>query len=482
MQTKTLLVPLVFLFLSLSSFSWAASVFDPLAQAYGDPKTYETGFDILSIPSGGLYASMGGHSAAVDYDSSFLQGNAAVTSVVPGSEIIGSYDNWSASSSLINIIYKINIPKMQRLGLAVFGTAYLVPFLSQETITGSVTTGTSGFYSEWLAGLNMSYNFIPGLASNVFSMGINIKATFRALPYGVDGSSRGSIAVMGDWGILGKFNLGKFYSAPDPNFSIGFSLRNLGEELSDNPDPLPSDAILSVAWKPLAFMSFSLDFFAGYNLLDFTDFDFQRMGGSFNMYFQIVPAFAIQAGTTITGSELPSLNVGLLFRQKLIDFGLTYSFNLNNVADTTLIGFYVKGKLSSSGRAEKIYLSQAFYGKALQAYEAKDYNTALADLDKALVADPYMREALKLRDTIKNLMANQGSTDKQQLNKTVKSFTNNTYNQASGSANDTAAASSSSAGSAAPPAANANQPAANKNQNGAFLQNTFGGGNNLFDF
>ncbi|MCL2266503.1 MAG: UPF0164 family protein, partial [Treponema sp.] len=238
------------------------SIADYLSAIYGiDDNAGLTAFPILNIPMGGRSEGMAGAFAAVSDDASFLEFNPAGSSMLQNSEFALFHNNWIADSKIESISYT---NRFNNFGFAAGGKWLYLPF-TEYNIYGERVSG--GYYSEGVAILNASYNFLSSYYFYGLSLGINLKGAFRIMPdftddfdnvIGGSGMSQSAIMAMADIGLLTRFDFLKGFAAREKNTSAALVIRNLGPPALD--EPLPTSATLAVSYKPLRPLTIAIDF------------------------------------------------------------------------------------------------------------------------------------------------------------------------------------------------------------------------------
>ena len=273
--------PSVFLAILLAATARAVSadtssdLYQLISNTLGiDPNAGVTTFGSLLIPMGGLEEGMGTAYSAVCKDSSYFESNPAASSLLDDTELSVFHNQWIADTKIEGLVYTI---RYKNLGIGVGGKWLYVPFPATDQFGDRVG---AGYYSESMAGFNVSYDFFPGFYSSGLSAGATVKLAYRAMPVvnysyydtmtdqsvTVTTDNNSALGVMIDGGLLSRFNFAKFYSSRDKNFSVALAFSNLGPPVQG--DPLPTDATFGLAYSPLRPWTLSFDITKPIDLLD----------------------------------------------------------------------------------------------------------------------------------------------------------------------------------------------------------------------
>jgi tetratricopeptide (TPR) repeat protein len=375
------------------------SMTDYLKDLYGiDDNAGLTAFPVLNIPLGGRAEGMAGSFAAVADDISFLEWNPAGSSMLARSELAFFHNNWIADTKIEGAAFA---SRLGDLGFAAGGKWLYTPF-TEYTMYGDRVS--KGYYSEAVATLNGSFNFLSGYYFSGVSLGVNLKGAFRFVPDFSDSDDRdnktGSLVsgsgreqsaamAMADIGLLTRINFLKFYNSRERNLSFALVLRNLGPPTGG--DPLPAVAVAGLAWKPLRPV-----------LLSF-DWSFPVNTGDFGLSEQ--PYWAAGLSARITG--FLSMRGGLLARQgnaritlgsevNLEKFSLDLNYTLDLLTQLTplnRVSLGVRFNLGDQGRADREAEAEALYLEGLRAYAQGEPEEAQRQWEEALKVDPRFEPA-----------------------------------------------------------------------------------------
>lgn len=190
-------------------------------------------------------------------DIGFLNDNPAVSSRLNLSEISFFHNNYIADVAMETIAFT---RRNEDFGYGIQGKWLHVGFTA---VNDWAERKGKGIYSEFILTNNFSYNFLRSFDFSGISLGANINLGYRNVPEDiyltVTDKDQSALAIFGDIGLLTEFNFLKFYSSRGRNFSIGLSLKNIGKEFIDEPDPLPSSANAGIAYSPFEFLTLSYD-------------------------------------------------------------------------------------------------------------------------------------------------------------------------------------------------------------------------------
>jgi hypothetical protein len=225
-----------------------------------DPYSGLTTFRSLLVPMGGLAEGLGTAYTAVARDSSYFEANPAASSCLDFTEMAVFHNNWIGDSKIEGAVYTI---RYKGLGFGAAGKWLYLPFIAYDDFG---ETSGAGYYSEAMAGFNLSYNLFPGYYFNGVAVGATGKLAYRSMPTVDDGATAGNsgLGIMLDAGLLTRFNFLKLYSARAKNCSVGLAVKNIGPPVLG--DPLPTLATFGLAYSPLRPVVISLDLSKPINL------------------------------------------------------------------------------------------------------------------------------------------------------------------------------------------------------------------------
>lgn len=353
-----------------------------------DPNTGLTVFPLLRMPMGGKYEGMGTALTAMTPDASAMAANPASTSFLSYTELSFSHNNWIADSSLEGILYAL---RRNNLGLGFGGKFWYVPFTAYNG--WGEPTGT-GYPMEAIATMNISYTFFSSYYFRGVSLGLNLKAGYRHIP-GNLAADQALLALMGDVGVLTKFNLFKFYVSRDKNFGLGATLKNLGF-VNRGPDPLPSEAAAGISYSPWRPVTVTFDFNYPFTLST-TPAEEWYLSSGLNVDF--TSFFSAQAGFTYRGAN-PRVSIGGEINLDNVAVVTNYTLDLTTQFDSfDRFSLQAKLKLGDEGRYEKQQRVDELYTAGLQAYAAGNIEKALDYWEALLRIDSAFQPARELMET-----------------------------------------------------------------------------------
>ncbi|MDR2313880.1 MAG: UPF0164 family protein [Spirochaetaceae bacterium] len=396
MKKRVLLPGILFLFFCLSAEAWDFDndTYGSLSDIYKtDENAGLTSFPVLLIPMGGRSEGMGTAFAALADDLTFIEWNPAGSSMLGFTELGFFHNNWIADTKLESIVFA---SRFNDLGYGA-GIKWLYTPFSEYNMYGDRVS--KGYYSEMVASLNVSYNFLAGYYFSGVSVGATVKGAFRFMPDYTDaddmgnnegelisgsGLSQSAAMAMVDLGALTRFNLFKFYNAREKNTSAALVIRNLGPPAKN--EPLPTSLTAALAYKPLRPLTLSFDFTLPLNMQD--------IGLSEKPYWA--------AGTNVQITDFLSMRAGLLGRYggyrftfgSAINLGkisldVNYSLDLlTQITPLNRISLGARFSFGDQGRQEKSEQVDSLYLSGLEAYTDGNYEQAKSYWEEALDINP----------------------------------------------------------------------------------------------
>jgi len=399
----------VCLFLSALSRVWAAddshdrygNIADYLNKIYGiDDNAGLTAFPILNIPFGGRAEGMIAFSALAD-DVSFIELNPAGSSMLEKSELAFFHNNWIADTKIEGVAYTT---RFGNLGIAAGAKILYMPFTEYNMYGERVS---NGYYSEGVAILNVSYNFLSGYYFGGLSVGVNVKGAYRIMPDYTDnfdkiirgsGRSQSAVMAMADVGLLTRFNLLKFYSSREKNASVAIVARNLGPPVKD--DPLPTVLSAAISYKPIRPLSFAFDFYYPLNLKDVTLSE--QPYGAIGFAVNITNFLSMRAGVMLkAGSSRVSVGTAVNLKKIAIDVNYTLDL-LSQLQPLNRISLGIRFDLGDRGRRLAADQIEELYLLGLEAYSQGNYADARLCWEEALRLDPRYDPARESLDMLNN--------------------------------------------------------------------------------
>ena len=382
--TKALFMPA----LSLYAQDYWGDIAEFMNGIYGvDSNTGLTAFPVLHVPMGGRSEGMAGAFAAISDDISFLEFNPAGSSMLEKSEFAFFHNNWVADTNLEGIAYTT---RFGNLGLAAGAKWLYTPFSEYNHYGDRVS---SGYYSEGVAILNLSYNLFPDYYFSGVSVGVNFKGAFRLVPDFTDnfdnilkgsGMDQSTAMGMADVGILTRFNLFKFYTARENNMSVALVARNLGPPAQG--EALPTVFNAAIAYKPIRPLIISFDFFYPFNLMDYTLSELPY--GAFGLSVQVANFLSMRAGLMVkAGTSRFTIGSAIIIDNIALDINYTLDLltqfqPLNRISLGVRFNFGDKGRKQISDKLDELYLL------GMEAYSRGNIADAKLCWEEALNIDP----------------------------------------------------------------------------------------------
>ncbi|HCC36135.1 MAG TPA: hypothetical protein DEQ14_00150 [Treponema sp.] len=387
------------------------SIADYLDGVYGiDDNAGLTAFPVLNVPMGGRSEGMASAFTAVCDDISFIEYNPAGSSMLARSEMAFFHNNWIADTKVEGAIFASRI---KNLGLS-GGAKWLYTPFTEYNIYGERVS--KGYYSEAVAILNASYNFLAGYYFSGFSLGVNLKGAFRFVPDFTDnqdniiagsGRSQSAAMAMGDIGALTRFNLFKFYNSRENNMSAALVLRNAGPPALD--DPLPTVICAAIAYKPIRPLLFSFDFTMPLNMADpaLSEKPYFSVGTALN----VTGFLSMRAGILLkAGSTRLAVGSAITFDKIALDINYTLDL-LTQLQPLNRISVGVRFDLGDQGRQTITERVNSLYLTGLDAYSRGRYAEARSCWEAALTLNPRFDPAIESLKVLDGLEAVQHRID-----------------------------------------------------------------------
>ncbi|MDR0876852.1 MAG: UPF0164 family protein [Treponema sp.] len=396
------------------------SISDYLDGVYGaDNNAGLTAFPVLNVPLGGRSEGMGSSFAAVSDDISFIEYNPAGSSLLSRSEMAFFHNNWIADTKIEGAVFAT---RLGNLGLAGGAKWLYTPFTEYNMYGDRVS---KGYYSEVVAILNGSYNFLSGYYFSGVSVGASIKGAFRFVPdyssaddlsnyqgelVSGSGLAQSAAMAMADIGALTRFDFGKFYYAREKNTSAALVIRNLGPPSRD--ESLPTAIIAALSYKPLRPLLFSFDFSIPINMTDImlSEKPYWAAGAAVN----ITSFLSMRTGLLFKGGNI-RLAFGSAVNLDKISVDVNYSLDLltqmqplNRVSLAIRFNLGDHGRQKLSGEVDSLYLS------GLDAYSRGNVEEAQSYWEDALRLNPKFDPAREGLEMIRQAQAVQQRIDDMQ--------------------------------------------------------------------
>lgn len=346
-----------------------------------------TSFRSLLIPIGGRPESLGNAFTGLSDDASYINYNAAASSILSDTQACVYHNSWIADSKMETFAYTTRI---DNFGFGVQAGCFYLPFTEYNIFGERVN---ASYYSETNIAANISYNFLAGYDFKGLALGASIKSAFRSMPdytnndtdaiIPLSGLAQSGIALMADIGMMMQFNFLKFFASRTPNVRIGVSVQNLGAGITgigsnkgvQLDDPLPTYVGAGMSCQFLPVITATFDIKQPFNLQHPDEYEmFSFSGGlilAFTKNFNLLLGTEFKGGNPrfSTGAEFQLSNARLNFNYTL---DLTSSFNPIN-----RISISAKILLGDRGRAQRQKMIDELYSKGLDYYANAQWEEAI---------------------------------------------------------------------------------------------------------
>lgn len=363
-----------------------------------DPNEGLTTFLSSLVPVGGSAESMGMAFTAVADDASFLDFNPAASAIQDQTQFAFYHNNWIADTRIEAAVYTM---RFGGLGLSFGGKWLYLPFPEYDDFAGRVAVG---YYSEAIGIVNASLHLFPGYYFYGIAVGANAKIAWRGMPDYTDdngnlvagsGLGQSAIAIMGDFGIMTRFNLLKAYSSRDKNFSVGLALKNLGPPIRD--EPMPTVATVGVAYNFLKPIMVSGDFSVPINLVNLALSE--RPYWSVGYRMTITDFWKLQAGFLVKGTN-PRISVGAVIDFSPLTLEVNYTLDLTTqFAPLNRMSIEARFDMGDLGRSVRMARAEEYYLLGLDEYAAGNLELAIQYWNESLSLNPFFDPARENRDT-----------------------------------------------------------------------------------
>ncbi len=363
-----------------------------------------TAFPTLWVPLGGKYEGMGTAYTAVSDDISYLQSNPSASSTLEYTELAFSHNDWIADTNMEGALFTM---RLDDLGIGVGGKFLYVPFTEYDAWGERVS---KGYYSESVATINISYNFLSNYYFYGLAVGSNIKLAYRHVPESIY-SGQSALMAMIDVGTLTRFNLLKFYSSRDKNFSIGAVVKNLGPQVLD--DPLPTSITVGISYSPIQPLTLACDIDVPFSFWP-DEYPAEELSLAVGIDVQMTSFFSIQSGFLYKGGN-PRVSLGTVLDLKKVSFTVNYTLDLTTQVGTMdRFSIMATLHLGDRGRTERQDKVDEYYTAGLELYANGDLYKAIYYWELALDLDEDFTPAkemismaehkLKLAEEMENIM------------------------------------------------------------------------------
>ncbi len=409
---------IVLAILTISTLVWAEGN-DAYASAsdwFGvDPNAGQNSFLILTIPSGGKFEGMATAHTAVALDWGYMEANPAAGSFIPRTMLSFSHVDWIADSALETAAFTFRPEKNEDIGLG-FALKFLhVPFTGYNDWGSQYSTGASsaaGWYTELIATSSFSYNFGRKFNFGGVSVGSSLKVGYRGVSAALE-PGQSAVSLMGDIGVMTRFNVLKHFASREMNFGVGLTIKNLGAEFIDNADPLPTFASLGISYMPIRPITLALDF-----------------NYPFNLNGEVAEKFSFAFGLNAEIAEFLSAHTGILIKTGKPRFTIGADVALRNltvVANYTLdlttrlemfdrMSVAIKVDMDTVKQLIQRDDVQSYYLDGLGAYADGDLVEAIKYWEDCLKIDPTFtpagemiktaRETLRIKEELRGNASN----------------------------------------------------------------------------
>jgi hypothetical protein len=219
---------------------------------------------------------------------------------------------------------------------------------------------------------------------------------------------------MADVGLQTRFNILKYFSSREKNFSLGVSLKNVGTEFINDPDPLPTALSTGIAYSPIRPLTWAFDVNYPFNLDGTAAEDISYATG---MDVSLTPFLSVQSGFLLK-TGLPRFSVGSSFDMEKFSITANYTLDLTtqfNKLDRFSLSLRLN--LGDFGRMSRHEKAQLLYLEGLRSYANGDINGAIDLWEECLSYREDFTPAIEMIETgRKTLDLNQ----RIQLNQTVE--------------------------------------------------------------
>jgi len=379
----------------------AAAVILGTTSMFGDDfQVYDnegrTVFRSLLIPSGGRSEGMGTAFTGLSDDVSFFEYNPAASSLLKETEAAAFHNSWIADSSVETLAFT---QRSNDLGYGVMAKCFYVPFTEYDFFGRELNTS---YYTESVAMLNLSYNFLHGYSFKGIALGTNLKGALRTIPDYADdstgtvtagsGLTQSAVAFLADVGVLMRFNLLKLYSSREPNFSLGFAATNLGTAFTGldgtftNDEAVPTRLAFGIAYRIMQPVVMTFEFQQPVNLKNLSESEHYAAGTGIDVQF--TDFFSVQGGFLLKGAN-PRFSLGAQYNlTEKLTMNVNYTYDITSSFDPlNRISLTLKTHLGDRGRAKVQEEVDMYYLLGIDYYTQGNLDMAIELWEKALSLD-----------------------------------------------------------------------------------------------
>ena len=382
------------------SISDAGYAMGDLFSSMTDPNEGTSSFRSLLIPFGGRTESLGNAYTGLCDDISYLCFNPAAGAIQKETQVALFHNAWIADSKLESLAFTTRFKKIPHLSYGGYISCFYLPF-TEYNLFGDRLQGS--YYTESIAAINASYNFLAGYDFKGFALGFTFKTSWRGVPDFTDndsnaiikfsGLSQSGIAFMSDFGLVLQFNFLKYFASREPNVRIGFAAQNIGVGFTGLgsktglklDDPLPTSLSAGISVKFFPFLTVSADIKQPFNLFNLADY--QLFSICAGVDFAFTDSFSLLAGLELKGGN-PRLSVGGEFDYKQMRVNLNYTLDLTtSMNPVNRISISGKLLLGDRGRAKVQEQIDKLYAEGLVYYYSSEWEKAIETWEKVLEID-----------------------------------------------------------------------------------------------
>jgi len=396
---KALLLVLGILAITFSIWGDGNDIYKDLSSASGiDPNAGQNSFYILSIPGGSKYEGMATAHTAMVLDGGYLESNPAGGSFLPRTALTFSHLDWIADSGLETVTFAFRPEKNEDFGIGFSAKFLHVPFVGYNAWGAQYDRyGSSavGWYTELLGTAAVSYNFLRSFYFGGVSVGASFKAGYRGVSSTLE-PNQGAPSLMGDFGIMTRFNLFKTYVGRDMNSSVGITVKNLGKEFISNPDPLPSLASIGLSYKPAPLITLALDLNVPFNLNGSKS---DKISAAIGLNADISKFVSAHSGILV---KLGKFRFAVGTDIMLGDFSIQTNYTFDLASRPELFDRMSIAIRINMDTVNQILLrenAQALYFEGLSAYAEGNLLLAISYFEKAISLDPSFTPAKEMLAT-----------------------------------------------------------------------------------